>query len=66
MPKVYVRLLSRRELGTEWKRRNSFGIHVGGSREAVAAVQAARDRMDAWQRQEPYTEFQVEVSAEAW
>lgn len=63
---IYVRLLSRRDAFSEWKRRNSFGVHAPGARSIEDAREKAAFALAKWNNAEPHTEFKIEVSAEAW
>lgn len=63
---IYVRLLSRRDAFSEWKRRNSFGQHAEGTRALKDAQDQASLAVAKWQLIEPHTEFKIETSGETW
>jgi len=63
---IYVRLLSRRDAFSEWKRRNSFGQYRPGTRSIKEAEDKAFAALAKWTLIEPHTEFRIETSTEAW
>lgn len=63
---VHVYLLSRKPGSDDWSRRQSFGQHAEGSRELDAARNKAALAAITWQRQEPETEFHVDVTPLPW
>lgn len=62
----YVYLLSRQAGKTDWVRRQSFGEHRPGTRTEEEAKAKASLAAIMWQRQEPDTEFRVDVTPDRW